>query len=54
VLRAAVPGLGDAAVPADAAGSPGMTVADPDRHIKDPQHADRGGWRRPQRLYLRA
>jgi len=54
VLRAAVPGLGDAAVPADAAGGPGMAVAYPDRHIKDPQHADRGGWRRPQRLYLRA
>jgi hypothetical protein len=43
VLRAVVPGLGDAAVPADAAGGPGMAVAYPDRYIKDPQHADRGG-----------
>lgn len=43
VLRAVVPGLGDAAVPADAAGGPGMAVTDPDRHVKDPQHADYGG-----------
>jgi hypothetical protein len=28
---------------ADAPGGPGMAVTYPDRHVKDPKHADHGG-----------